>query len=457
MSPPSSPLPDVSTRTLPGELTRQRVFRVWWPLAASWLCMGAELPLFTAFVARLPDSTIHLAAYGSVVFPIALLIEGPIIMLLAASTALCVDRESTRRVHRFMMVSGALLTALHVLVCATPLYDAVTRELLGVPEEVRGPARYGLWIMLPWTWAIAHRRFHQGLLIRAGRSREIGVGTLVRIGVLLGTLWSLSRFTELSGIIVGTSAVSLGVLSEMVFVRLRVASELRRMPEKLEGAEPLDRRSFLTFFIPLALTPLLTLLNQPMGSAAMSRMPEVLNSLAAWPPLHGLIFLPRSLGFAFNEVVVALLGEPGGARALRRFGLGIAFATLGLLLFMGLTPAAGAYFGTLQGLQPQIRDLAKTALFFACLLPFFQALQSWYQGVLVYHRKTRGISESVVVYLIFCGAALVAGAWLDPGPGIYCAISAFTVGALAQTIWLARRVRSLAPELDIRRNRTEAA
>ena len=457
LPPAGIPMQASSSPAAATPVSLKRVFRVWWPLAASWVCMGAELPLFTAFVARLPESKIHLAAYGSVVFPIALLIEGPIIMLLAASTALCIDRESTRKVYRFMMAAGALLTLLHVTVCATPLYDWIARDVLGVPEAVLGPGRLGLWIMLPWTWAIAHRRFNQGLLIRANRSWEIGLGTGVRIGLLVTTLWSLANFTELPGIVVGTCAVSTGVLSEMLFVRWRVASELRRMPERTESSEPLNRRSFLRFYIPLALTPLLTLLNQPMGSAAMSRMPEALNSLAAWPPLHGFIFIPRSLGFAFNEVVVALVGEPGGARALRRFGWWIAFGTLAALLLAALTPLARMWFGDLMGLQPELRDLASQALLFACLLPFFQALQSWYQGVLVARRRTRGVSESVLVYLLFCGAAMVAGAVFDPGPGIYYAISAFCLGAFAQTIWLARRVRSAAPDLDIQWKRTEAA
>ena len=43
--------------------------------------MSIELPLVSAVMARLSDPTIHLAAYGGVVFPIALVIEAPIIML----------------------------------------------------------------------------------------------------------------------------------------------------------------------------------------------------------------------------------------------------------------------------------------------------------------------------------------------------------------------------------------
>ena len=50
--------------------------------------MGAEGPAIAAVVARLPNPRINLAAYGGIVFPLALIIESPIIMLLAASVAL---------------------------------------------------------------------------------------------------------------------------------------------------------------------------------------------------------------------------------------------------------------------------------------------------------------------------------------------------------------------------------
>ena len=39
-----------------------------------------------ATMARLPDPAVNLAAFGGIVFPLALLVEAPIIMLLAAST-----------------------------------------------------------------------------------------------------------------------------------------------------------------------------------------------------------------------------------------------------------------------------------------------------------------------------------------------------------------------------------
>ena len=69
-------------------VTLNEVFRLWLPLAGSWLLMGIESPMLAAFVARMTAPEITLATWGSLVYPISLVVEGPIIMLLTASTAL---------------------------------------------------------------------------------------------------------------------------------------------------------------------------------------------------------------------------------------------------------------------------------------------------------------------------------------------------------------------------------
>ena len=143
--------------------------------------MGAELPALSAVVARLANPEINLAAYGGVVFPLALIVESPIIMLLAASTALSKDWDSYMKLRRFMMIAGATLTALHILVAFTPLYYLVVGTIIGAPQEIIEPARIGLMIMTPWTWSIAYRRFNQGLLIRFGHSQAVGIGTVIRL------------------------------------------------------------------------------------------------------------------------------------------------------------------------------------------------------------------------------------------------------------------------------------
>src|SRR5215831_10460448 len=327
------------------------VIETWWPLAASWLLMGFELPAVSAAMARLPDPDRSLAAYGGVVFPIALLIESPILMLLAASTALSRDLHSYRVGRRFMLGLGLGFTSLHGLVAFTPLFDLIAARWLRVPPEVVEPARLGLRIMLPWTISIAFRRFHQGVLIRFGQSRSVGAGTAVRLTAMAAVLGIGLTWRQLPGIVVGTCAVICGVVSEAIFAGWRVAPVLRGpLPAAPPVSPSLDSRSFFRFYFPLMVTPLFYILSMPLASAAMSRMALPLQSLAVWPVLNGVVFTLRSTGFALNEVVVALLDRPGADAALKRFAWLLAGTTSSLLLIAAVSPIGLWWFGAVSAL-----------------------------------------------------------------------------------------------------------
>lgn len=441
---------EASTNPRDGEPLRVAlILKLWWPLAASWLLMGAELPLFTAVVARMPEAKLNLAAYGSLVFPIALAIESPIIMLLAASTALCVDWASYRKVRRFMLAAGATLTALHLALALTPLFDVVALRWIGAPPELLERGRLGFLLMTPWTWSIAYRRFQQGVLIRCGRSRAVGAGTLVRLLANVAVLWAGWLYGGFSGIAVGASAVASGVLAEAAFIGWSVQSVLREHIRPAPPApRPLTRSAFLSFYAPLALTPLVALLAQPIGAAAMARMPRAIDSLAVWPALHGLVFLTRALGLAANEVVVALIATPGGAAALRRFSFALGLATVALLALLTTPLPAQAWFEGWSHLDPSLAALGSGALLFALALPGLNAVQSFYQGALVQSRQTRAVTESVVLSLAVTAAGLALcvrfGAW----PGLACAAAMLSLGNLAQTAWLAWRARPLLRVLE---------
>jgi hypothetical protein len=422
-------------------LSMRQIFRAWWPLAASWMLMGLELPALSAVVARLANPEINLAAYGGVVFPLAMIIESPIIMLLAASTALSKDWDSYLKMRRFMMNAGAVLTALHVVIAFTPLYYFVVVNLIGAPQEIIEPARIGLMIMTPWTWSIAYRRFNQGVLIRFGHSNTVGLGTVVRLSANIVVLALGFLVGTVPGIVVATSAVSMGVMSEALFVGVRVRPILRNLEQIAPRGEPLTLWSFLHFYVPLAMTSLLMLLVQPIGSAAISRMPNALESLAVWPVVAGLLFLLRSVGIAYNEVVVALLDEPDAVENLRRFARILALCLTFVLLLVVATPLAMLWFGGLSGLPPSLANLAQSSVWLALLLPAFSVLQSWYQGTLVYSRRTRGVTEAMVIALIVSSAILWAGVAWGQATGLYVAQAAFTVGGLAQMLWLWRRSR----------------
>ena len=440
--PDAAPAGDPAGTDAPVDLGR--VFRTWLPLAASWLLMSVELPLLAAVVGRLPDDKLHLAAYGSVVFPVALVVEAPIIMLLAASTALCTHRRAYLQVRRFMRTAGALLTAAHAAVAFTPLFDVVADRLMGIPDDVREPARLGLMIMLPWTGAIAYRRFNQGVLIRFGYGRVVWRGTVVRLAANAAALAFGALVMRWPGIAVGSVAIITGVVSEAAFVGVCVRPVLRDsvFPAKAVG-EPLGLRSFLHLYVPLALTPLITLVIQPIGAASMARMGSPLESLAAWPAVHGLVFMTRSVGMAFNEVVVSLLGAPGAVPALRRFQRLLSGTTMAVLAVVALPPVARLWFGEVSGLPVEVATLCLLATALSVPMPGYAALQSLYQGALVRQRTTRPVTEAVALYFALSVGLLLLGITHDSWShaGIHWALTSFVTAGIAQTTWLWWRSR----------------
>jgi hypothetical protein len=439
------------TNPPPKPLSLRHVAQTWWPLAASWVLMGAELPALSAIVARLAEPKIHLAAYGGVVFPLALLIESPIIMLLAASTALSKDWDSYLKLRRFTMRAGALLTALHVLIAFTPLYYVVVANVIGAPSEVLEPARVGLMIMTPWTWSIAYRRFNQGVLIRFGHSRAVGLGTVLRLSVDSIVLAIGYLLGNIPGIVVATGTVTAGVISEAIYVGLCVRPVLHN---QLKRASPIDTPltfpDMIAFYFPLAMTSLLNLLVQPIGSAALSRMPQALESLAVWPVVSGLIFMHRSLGIAYNEVVVALLDEPQSTPSLRRFTTYLTLITTLLLLTIASTPLSAIWFARVSALNPSLAALARLTLWIALPIPGLNVLQSWYQGAIVHTRRTRSVSEAVGIFLLISSALLWAGVAWGRVTGLYVGMVAFGAGSLAQTGWLWYRGRPVMRNLQAR-------
>ncbi len=438
-------------RPLPKQLLMRQVLTAWAPLAASWLLMGLELPAVGAVMARLPDPAVSLAAYGGVVFPIALIIESPIIMLLAASTALAVDAVSYRVIWRFMLVVAGALTALHALIAFTPLFDVVAMGVLGVPEALREPARWGMQLMLPWTFSIASRRTHQGLLIRFGRSKAVTLGTVVRLITNVSVLSAGYMYGQLPGIVVGCAAVACGVSAEAVVAAISVRPVLRRhINGKQPAGEPLTLRAFLKFYWPLMLTPFINFFAMPLAAAGMSRMPVVLESLAVWPVLNGIAFATRSTGYALNEVVVAQLDLWRPVPALRRFAWILAAATSAPLLLMALSPLGMFWFQRVAALTPELARLATVAFAMTIPLPAMAAIQSLYQGVLVHSRRTQGITESVVALLLGTIAVLALGiAWQGP-EGIMFAAAALVAGNAAQTGWVWWRARSELALLEAR-------
>jgi hypothetical protein len=301
-------------------------------------------------------------------------------------------------------------------------------------------------IMTPWTWTIAYRRFMQGIQIRFGHSRLVGFGSAVRLITNLSVLSFGYFIWKGPGIIVGTAAIAAGVTAEALFSHIAtrpiINGALCTADSGLPDAD-VGLRAFLAFYIPLALTSLVVLLVNPIGTAAVARMPRALDSLAAWPSVVGLMFLFRCSGLSLNEVVIAMLERPDSRSAVGQFSRRLSLFVTAAFALVVLTPLGLGWFTAVQNLSPSHAQLGVTALFFGCVLPGATVLQNWYQGQLVYARQTRAITEAILIFFAVCFGLLMIGIKWGGAAGIMVFMTASSIAAILQTLWLKYRALGL--------------
>ncbi|MFA6235305.1 MAG: hypothetical protein WC824_14110, partial [Bacteroidota bacterium] len=418
-------------------VTTRTLFVFWLPLFATWLMMSIEGPFLAAIIARLAEPKFNLAAYG-VAFSLALMIESPIIMMMSASTAIVSDRTSYLRLRNFTAMLNGGITLLMIILIMPPVFSFLTRDLIGLPEEVARLTHLATAILLPWPGAIGFRRFYQGLLIRHNLTRRVAYGTIVRLVSMAGTAILAMLFTDLPGAAVGAVALSAGVTIEAAASRIMVNSTVRRL---LHGADDpasaMSYRSIFTFYYPLAMTSMLALGVHPMITffLGQSRMP--LESLAAMPVINSLVFLFRSFGLSYQEVAIARFGrDMENFPPVRNFAVGLGIAAVAGLACISMTPMADIWFRNLSGLSPQLAAFAVLPTQILVLIPGTSVLLSFQRSVLVATKRTGPVTLATILEVGFIIITLAIAIMVFDAVGAVAAAIALLTGRLVANAWL---------------------
>ncbi len=203
----------------------------------------------------------------------------------------------------------------------------------------------------------------------------------------------------------------------------------------------------MSFYIPLSLTSVLLFAANPLVSAAVSRMPEAISSLAVWPVVNSVSFIVRSFGVGFSEVVIAVIERPGAVRQLRRFGIVISAVSFAVFAVLAMPPLATPIYGTVVGLKPELVSLLAKYLWLLAPLPLLAVAQSYCQGAILHGRRTRSVTEAVFVFLFATSAMLVAGVLWGGVVGLPVGMAALVLGETLRTGWLWLRSRAIRREL----------
>lgn len=383
-------------------LTQRRIASFWTPLAATWLMMATEGPFLAAVIARMDEPKFNLAAYG-VAFALAMIVEAPIIMILSATVALLRDRDSFRKIRNFTYALNAGITLAMLLVIFPPVFNLLAVGFMELPADVARLTHIGIALLLPWPAAIGYRRLYQGVLIRNNLTRFVAYGTVVRLSTMAIVASILAAYTQVEGIVVGAASLSAGVVGEAIASRVMARRSIRIFADKAPalGAEPLSYRGIFSFYYPLALTSIIGLAVNPLTTFFVGHSRYAIESLAVLPVVNSLVFIFRSFGFAFQEVVIALMGEHfENYKPLRSFALALGITTVGGLALIVFTPLSALWFHNVSGLSPSLASFALPPSQILVLLPGLSVLLSWQRGILVTGRRNAPISVSTAIEVL---------------------------------------------------------
>ena len=411
------------------------LFGLWLPLAVSFELMMLEGPAIQAAIGYLPHPPLNLAAWG-LTMSLSLIIESPIIMLLATAIALVKDGDSYHALRRFMLTLLVGCTVIAGAISFTPLLDVIAGKLMGQPDAIVQAARPAMQIMLFWTAAIAWRRFYQGVLVRHGHTRKVTQGTFVRLSSAVLTAYLLAHYGSLTGVQTGAVIVMVAVVTEALVTTIFALPIIHRQVIPIHSSEvPLTQRAIFRFHTPLAATTLLTLLALPVTSAALARLDMATISLAAWPVASMVLLVMRGWGFAMQEITVALASEEEAKPTLQRFTWIVGLTTSGITALLVVTPLLELYFRHVLHLPNNLYASARLGVSTSCLLPLLTSLGSWVRGLLVVQGQTKVVYRGMGLNLA-CHSGLLAIGVVSHLPGMWVAGGAYTLASLGEYFYL---------------------
>lgn len=388
--------------------------------------MAVESPVNVAVLSRLPQPVLNTAAF-SMLMALSLWIESPVIDLLSTSTTLSKDRKTFLAIREFSVGMMVFASGMHALIALTPLYWFVTVTLFRFPVEVASHARIGMMLMIPWSACIGWRRHLQGILIRYGQTRLIGIGTTVRVGTMTLTAVTLFLTVQLAGTVIAGIALVTGVFCEAAFAHWASQGSIaQHLQTDRADVAPIALRKLLSFHLPLTLTTMVNLSTLLLVAAAVAHTPHPVLGLAALQVAQTLLWLCRTSIFALPEVVITLARDAASTMALRRFCLNAGFIASGALLFLWVTGLDRLFFARILGATEAETALAHLAFIAPAATPFIGALQCYLRGVLTLHHSTVARLYAILVGL----AALLIGLMI----GIRTSLEGVVTAGLALTV-----------------------
>jgi hypothetical protein len=369
------------------------LWREFLPLSLSDVTMACGDPMITTTLAHLPDAQVNLAAVG-IAKSLAIFFESPIIMILHASNALAGSQDSRKALWRFTLLVGGGLTFVLSLLGLPIIFSFVGVSLLGIPSAMLATVSQVLLLMGGWPFAIAWRRYFQGLLIYHGQSRAVAKASIFRLFTLALVLTGGFFFPISGGVLAGFALIS-GVIVEAVAVTIFARLSGATIPRETVTQPNLPRNLAQVgkFYLPLANSMMVVWGGRAILISILARAEDATVAIAAWSAAWGLVLVIANSTRMIQQMVIKYHHQVSDKQLLT-FAISVGAACSTLLLFMSLTPVGDRIVQSFIGNDLTLAKSMKPVLLICAIVPLLVALQNATQGFLVSENRTGHVNLS---------------------------------------------------------------
>jgi progressive ankylosis protein len=366
------------------------LWREFLPLSLSDITMAFGDPMVTTALAHLPDARMNLAAVG-IAKSLAIFFESPIIMILHASNALAADQMSRKALWRFTLMAGGGLSFLLTLLSVPIFFEAVGNSILGVPAELAATVRQVLFLMGGWAFAIAWRRYFQGLLIFQGQSHAIAKASMTRL-LTMGLVLALGFIANVSGAILAGLALIIGVIVEAIVVTIfayRSGATLPPLPK--ETQLPQNLQQVWRFYFPLGNTMMVVWGGRALLVGIIARGGDAEIAIASWSAAWGLVLVIANSTRMIQQIIIKYRGKATD-KLLFSFAVMVGGICSLLLLLVASTPVGNQIVRSFIGNDSDLIAAIKPVLLVCTGVPLMVAVQNATQGFLVSEGRTGSVN-----------------------------------------------------------------
>ena len=416
------------------KITKRQLFTLWLPLAIMNLVMASEQPMVTGIISRMGDAVNQLAAFGFS-FSLALLVEGPVIQMFSAATAVSNNQSSYKKLLKIMNFLAIATTSVHLILLIPGVFYFVSVKVLNLPEQLEHLAYLSFAIMPTFSLSVGYRRLWQGVMIKRERTDLVPYVMYIRMIVSITTLLLGLRFRFCSGALLGSLALATGTAFGAISAYFFARPLIKNM-DKGPDPEDMNLKEMIKFFIPLALTSWITLGVRPLLNFGITLGQNPVESLAVWPVVLPYVFLYGSITQSIQEIIVAQY-QKERRKTILDFALMISIImTLLYFIVFAIRPLWSLWFVKVSNLPAELLPFIPLSLLIMAINPYLTGRISLFRGILVATRRTTIITKGVVINLCTMIMVIILVSYTTKIPGVYIACISYVVSYLFEFIFL---------------------